>query len=197
MNYDLLSSSAPFLNPNEEALASLLNLRLSWLSYHAFALCTEHILYCLGYSEVRSLGRTHLKGRTRMGGVDLTAIRESELGRSRVVIQLKRYNRVVSRRFVDELRGTMLRLDAAEGILVTTASFSGIAQAAVRDFPGRPVRLIAGKELGRLMLAFRIGVIERTDVATGKRLLEIDEEAFERLESYAKHLQPREKGGKR
>lgn len=155
------SPSLP-LSP-EELLRSRLEEQLHALSVRGFERLIALVLRSSGYEQVHILRdhtrkrRSH-KGRTRHGGVDLTASLKAEFGVTRVLVQVKQYKRPVSRRFVDELRGALLRTQARQGLLLTTGSFSPAArQAASEDHIG-PISLVDGAMLLDLLIAHRIGL---------------------------------------
>ncbi len=97
------------------------------------------------------------------------------------LVQVKQYRTPVSRRFVDELRGAMLRTGAQQGLLLTTSSFYGPAYTAVHEEGAEgiaPVRLVDGEELLNLLIKHRLGVRESDSVHP-----EVDVDFFE----YLKH----------
>jgi restriction endonuclease Mrr len=118
----------------------------------------RRLLYQSGYLAVHPTGRKHKRGRTVRGGLDLTARHETELASGLTLVQLKQYRRVVSRRFVDELRGAMLRHGAAHGLLLTLSTFSPVAHRAAQDSEVAPITLIEGEEILDLLFSYRIGV---------------------------------------
>lgn len=144
-------------------LHDLLGQELRSLSFHAFEVCVRDLLRAMGYTEVQMLDRTAWRQRTSHGGRDLEAYSQTGLTRARIILQLKQYERPVSRRFVDELRGTMLRTGARQGLVITTSSFSRAARnAATGDHYAAvaPIRLIDGAELCGLLVQHRVGVWE-------------------------------------
>ena len=60
----------------------------------------------------------------------MEALARTGVTAARIILQAKQYRRPVSRRFVDELRGTLLRLDARQGLLISTSTFSSVARLA-------------------------------------------------------------------
>jgi len=133
---------------------------LQQMDYAAFEQVMKRLLYKSGYITVQFIGRNHKRGRTPKGGLDLTARSITDLSSVLTIAQIKQYRRVVSRRFVDELRGTMLRLGAEQGLLVTLSKFSRVAHAAAAESNVAPIKLIEGKEVLDLLFAYRIGVVE-------------------------------------
>jgi membrane-bound metal-dependent hydrolase YbcI (DUF457 family) len=128
------------------------------LSFHAFEHLVSDLLERMGYQDVTFLGRTHPRQRTRHGGAELMASAQTGVTAARVVVQVKQYARPVSRRFIDELRGVMLRLQSSQAIIVTTATFAQPAQRAAVRHPLLPVRLVDGAELGHLLTQYDLGV---------------------------------------
>lgn len=133
--------------------------RLLALPFPAYAACVARLLTALGYRDVRLMGALHEKGRNAFGGMDLSAEQGQGLTASKVIAQVKQYRDPVPRAFVDELRGTMLRVGAQQGLLVTTSEFARSAsEAALSGQHAAPVRLLDGRELARLLIAYGIDV---------------------------------------
>lgn len=119
-----------------------------------------HLLTHLGYQDVIQRGQTHRRGRNSHGGLDLQARTAAGLLPGTLLVQVKQYptGMPVPRSFVDELRGTMLRLHATHGLIVTTSTFAPSArEAAQAAHHLMPVRLIDGEELARLLASAGIG----------------------------------------
>ena len=140
--------------------AQLLN-----LSVGSYERLIAQVLRSVGYENVRVLRRpcasrhSH-KGRNRHGGFDLTALVSTEFSTQPVLVQVKQYQRPISRRFVDELRGALLRTQARQGLLITTSIFAPRAREAAREDHIGPIHLIDGAELGELLVRYRLGVGE-------------------------------------
>ncbi len=133
---------------------------LEQMEFAAFEQIMKSLLYKSGYLSVQLIGRNYKQGRTPQGGLDLTARSVTELSSSLTIAQVKQYKRTVSRRFVDELRGAMLRLGAGQGLLLTLSKFSQVAHQAAQDSPVAPITLIEGEGILDLLFAYRIGVHE-------------------------------------
>src|SRR5207302_4171797 len=101
------------------------------LPFPAFLDTIGQLLAAMGYVHVRRLGREHWRGKSLSGGLDIEATAQSGVTRGRVLIQVKRYQRPVHRRFVDELRGTMVRTGARHGLLIATTTFAMAARRAI------------------------------------------------------------------
>ena len=129
------------------------------LPFPAFALLVAQLLKRLGYQEVSLRGTTARRGRNRYGGLDIEAFLHVGLTKSRVICQLRQYDREpVSRLNIDVLRGAMLRTGAIQGLLVTTSTFAPAAiEAAQAAQHLAPVRLIAGEELAQLVQSHGLG----------------------------------------
>jgi len=149
------------LLPDEFSLQ--LHAELLSLSVCAYERLIARILRATGYEDVRILRNHHTrrhshKGRNAHGGVDITARSPTELNSVPVLVQVKQYQRPVARRFVDELRGALLRTQARHALLITTSTFSPAAyRAAHQDHVG-PVQLIDGPQLQKLLMRHRLGV---------------------------------------
>jgi membrane-bound metal-dependent hydrolase YbcI (DUF457 family) len=156
--------NAPPSLDQKKAVRAELHQRLMELEYSAFEQVMKSLLYKSGYLSVHLIGRKHKRGRTPQGGLDLTARSTTELASMVTIAQLKQYRRVVSRRFIDELRGAMLRHGAEQGLLLTLSKFSKVAHAAARESNVAPITLIEGDEVLDLLFAYRIGVHEENGV---------------------------------
>jgi len=147
----------------EELLHARLNGELRALSVRGFERLVAQMLRASGYEDVRILrdhtkARLSRKGRTTHGAVDLTASLKGEFGITKVLVQVKQYERPVSRRFVDELRGALLRTQARQGLLITTGAFSPVAlTAALEDHIG-PIHLLDGERLRDLLITHHLGL---------------------------------------
>jgi restriction system protein len=88
------------------------------------------------------------------GGVDVRAMDLDPIRGGKLVIQVKRYRSTIPPAPVRDLYGTMLHEGATKGILVTTAEFGPSAQ----EFAsGKPLTLIGGKQLVKLLAQYGIG----------------------------------------
>jgi len=100
-----------------------------------------------------------------------------------VIAQIKQYRRPVQRRFIDELRGAMLRTGARQGLVISTGTFSEAAEQVASSERLAPIRLVGGDELAALMIRYGIGV-----EANGGDEHRADHEFFEDLrERYPVH----------
>lgn len=148
---------------SEERLHARLDEQLRNLSVRGFERLVAQVLCACGYEDVRILrdhtqSRRSRQGRTVHGGVDLTASLKSEFGVTQVLVQVKQYERPVSRRFVDELRGALLRTRARQGLLITTGPFSSAARTAALEDHIAPITLLDGAMLRELLIAHRLGL---------------------------------------
>ena len=154
------------------------------LSIQGYEQLIAQVLRAVGYENVRILrdprpSRRSHKGRNRHGGFDITALVSTEFNTQPVLVQVKQYERPISRRFVDELRGALLRTQARQGLLITTSTFAPRArQAASEDHIG-PIHLIDGSGLHDLLVRHRLGVGENK---RGK--LYLQKRFFRRLEHF-------------
>lgn len=171
-----MNKITPTSNASQKELQTALQEQLLSLSFHAFEESVRQLLVSMGYGEVKLMGRTQWRQRTAHGGLDMEAYTEVGVTRVQVIAQVKQYIRPIQRRFVDELRGTMLRTGARHGLLVTTSTFPNAAQKAVSGDRLAPIRLIDGEELTTLLIRHRIGAIPDS-----KDGLRIDSSYFDQL----------------
>jgi restriction endonuclease Mrr len=139
----------------------VLNKLLS-LNVPQFEMCIARLLHALNYEDVHimrrivSQRRSH-KGRNSHGGYDLCA-HSSSFSSMRTLVQVKQYQRPVSRRFVDELRGAMIRQGAQQGLLITTSLFPDAARMSAHENALLPICLIDGEGLLDLLFRYELGV---------------------------------------
>ncbi|MBV9469366.1 MAG: metal-dependent hydrolase [Abitibacteriaceae bacterium] len=131
------------------------------LSFPAFATLVQEVLKRSGYERVVVAGRLSPQGRILHGGCDLKAYTRTDLETVVTAVQLKQYQEPVGRRFLDELRGAMLRLGAEQGLLITTSTFSPAVRKIARESEVAPVRLVDGSELTGLIIQHRLGLREQ------------------------------------
>lgn len=163
----------------ERDLRASMREQLYRLSFHAFEHLVKELLTLLGYSNARLLGRTQWRQHTRHGGINMEAFATVGLSSAQVVLQVKQYRRTVSRQFIDELRGVVVRTGAGEGIVITTSHFSSVATMAAKSQRLAPIRLIGGEELIRLLIEHRIGT--RQEEHDGENWTDVDTEFFDRM----------------
>ena len=173
------STDSPNTEFHQKLQAQLLD-----LSIQSYEQLIAKVLRSVGYENVRVLrdprpSRRSHKGRNRHGGYDITALVGTEFNTQPVLIQVKQYERPISRRFVDELRGALLRTQARQGVLITTSTFAPRArQAASEDHIG-PIHLIDGGDLHELLRRYHLGIGENR---RGKPYLK--KRFFRRLEQF-------------
>ncbi len=144
------ATASPHSIQPEAPLRRELRRRLLSLPYRAFLHVAVHLLKEQGYTTVRPAGRDTWKGRNTSGGWDAEAdFQAGALGTMRCIAQVKQFDTlVVAQRQVDELRGTCLRANAHQAVLITLSTFSPVARKAAQvNTSIAPVRLIDGDEL--------------------------------------------------
>ena len=176
-------SPLPLSSIHHQLLENLLT-----LEHAAFQRVMRELLLRSGYLSVQSVGRKHERGRTHNGGLDLVARTQTDVASALTLVQIKQYRRVVSRRFVDELRGTMLRLNAQHGLLLTTSSFSRVAQRAARQSEVAPITLLDGQAVCEMMQTHRLGVAVNT-----KEEAALDATFFDKLAKKSRSTSEKEK----
>ena len=130
------------------------------LNFHAYLQVLCEVLRKMGYEEVRLAGRTGYVGRNSSGGADILACKSVPSGRRSIVIQAKQFSpkRQIFQRSLDELRGVVLRSSAAEGIFITTSTFSeSVDTESLASASVVPLRFIDGAYLADQMALYRVG----------------------------------------
>lgn len=143
-----------------ERLNRQLQEELLALSSRAYAEAMALLLRKMGYADVQLLPRDKRK---LCGGTTLRARSRTGAGETLLLAQVKQYRAPVARRFVDELRGAMLRRNAQAGLLITTSRFPRASVAASREDAHLPVTLLEGTQVRELLVQYGLGVEELTD----------------------------------
>ncbi len=86
------------------------------------------------------------------GGVDLNVIDLTPIRGGRYIVQAKRYRSGVGEPIIRDLYGTLLHSGAVKAILITTGYFT---EGAVAFAYGKPIELVDGDALGRLIDQYR------------------------------------------
>lgn len=181
---DIQPASSQRQRVREKLLEVLVTLDIS-----QFERCIALLLHALEYDGVKimrspDLKRHSHKGRNAHGGFDLAAC-SSSFSSCLTLIQVKQYRRPVSRRFVDELRGAMLRHGAQQGLLITTSTFPTNAQFSAHENQLLRIRLIDGEQLVDLLFQHHLGVRykERTNKSGKSRFVwRLDRKFFRNLQ---------------
>ncbi len=132
------------------------------------------LLIAMGYGGGdAAMGR--VTRRSGDGGID-GIIREDALGLDNIYLQAKKYseNQTVGRPEVQQFVGSIQTKGTNKGVFVTTANFTRDAENYVVELH-RPIVLIDGKELVRLMFKHDIGVREKTTY----RVKRVDKDYFD------------------
>lgn len=131
------------------------------------------LLHAMGYGGSEDDGE-HL-GKSHDGGLD-GVIRQDALGIERVYLQAKRYGKdnTVGSAAIREFVGALTGAGASGGIFITTSTFSSDALKYAERLKPRVI-LIDGKQLGRLMVDYDVGVTATRTL----RVFEVDENFFD------------------
>jgi restriction endonuclease Mrr len=137
------------------------------LSFPAYCHLVRLLLYRSGYTSVQVIEPSQLgdgnpaadTSPARLLYSGLLAVSHTDMASALTLVRVKQAKGApVSRRFVDQLRGAMLRLGAEQGLLIATGRFSRYAAQSATQPPLPPVRLIDGALLCRLLAERRLGV---------------------------------------
>lgn len=167
-----------------ELLTAQLLQRVRQLSFPAYCHLIRLLLYRSGYSSVQlvepmarhfqlnpdNLAPPNLRSGPRPLYSGLLAVSHTDLSSALTLVRIKQAKGVgVSRRFVDQLRGAMLRLGAEQGVLIATGRFSRFARTVATQVPLPPIRLIDGEGLCAMLRERRIGLCQVPDNSEEKR----------------------------
>ena len=159
------------LSEIENSLAVELVGQLQEMSPEFLEKSVLNLLGAMGYGvDSDSLSHTGGPGDEGIDGI----INQDALGIQRIYVQAKRYkngnniSRETIQSFIGALQGS------SGGVFITTSAFTQNALDFVSKHLSPKIVLIDGRELGRLMLKYEIGVIVRRTY----KLMEIDENYF-------------------
>lgn len=115
------------------------------------------LLVAMGYGGTHENASMKL-GKSGDGGID-GVIDEDRLGLDRIYIQAKRFEppSAIGRPEVQKFVGSLVGLNAAKGVFLTTSSFSAQAREYVKHLAQRVI-LIDGAQLTQLMIEHGVGV---------------------------------------
>ncbi len=184
--------------------------RIQQLSFPAYCHLIRLLLYRSGYTSVqivepgiskasrRKSAMSRRKSAPSTATVDtqtndvqhllysgLLAVSHTDLASALTLVRVKQAKGApVSRRFVDQLRGAMLRLGAEQGMLIATGRFSRYAVSSATQAPLPPVRLMAGDALCAMLVERGLGVRQ---VSMGKAPSGKNQENGEERDSKEQH----------
>ncbi len=128
--------------PRVDADSALNLAAMDWESF-------EHLVGEIFQKEFRPIGgEVRVTQASRDGGVDAVILNPDPLLGGKIIIQAKRYTRVVSVSAVRDLYGTVMNEGANKGILVTTAHFGADSYEFIK---GKPLTLVDGNDLLQLL----------------------------------------------
>ena len=194
------------VSATQKALHDALLQRIRALSFPAYCHLIRLLLYRSGYTSVQIVepGTGQLSNPLstcasasatkahRLLYSGLLAVSHTDLASALTLVRVKQAKGApVSRRFVDQLRGAMLRLGAEQGMLIATGRFSRYAKASATQTPLPPVRLMDGEILCAMLVERGLGV-RKTPEAKERDDGLIDEPFFQLLEKQARrqHQKP-------
>lgn len=148
---DLHRLAAELSRAAREQLASY----LATMNPFKFEALIKLLLEEMGYNGVEVTSPTNDKG------VDVVANIELGISSVREVVQVKRYKGSITRRVLDELRGSLHRFDAVRGTIITTGGFSSGTKQAAFERGAAPITLIDGEKLLDLLRQYEIGVSKK------------------------------------
>jgi restriction system protein len=163
----------------DEALRDALLARILEASPLFFEKLIVDLLLRMGYGGTRE-GAGERLGQSGDGGVD-GVIYEDRLGLDRVYLQAKRYapDNKIGSSIVQGFIGALVGKGASKGVLITTSSFSSVAEDAAKNAGNMRLVLINGQALTDLMIRFNVGV----RVAQTIEVKRIDLDYFEDMDT--------------
>lgn len=152
---------------------------VSLLKYAALERLVVFLLRSMKYRDVRIVDGGHPRGRNEYGGMSIMARYRGPIHDELSLIQVKKNK--LQRRYVDELRGAMVRCGATQGIIFCTEQIPDKAWFCADQYLGRPIRLISRRHLAKLLIANNLGVRSDPLPAEGSPNVILDEIFFSLL----------------
>ena len=133
----------------------------------------KFLLEEMGYTDVEVTSPVNDKG------VDVVANIELGISSVREVVQVKRHQKNINRKVLDQLRGSLHRFNAVRGTIISTGGFSKGTKEAAFEPGAAPITLIDGERLLGLLIDHEIGVKSRE-----VKYFEFDETSLEQFNVY-------------
>ena len=110
----------------------------------------------MGYENVE------VTKRSNDGGIDIIADVPCGVTKIRTVVQVKRWKNNIQRPTIDQLRGSLYRQKALQGVIITTSNFSEGSKIAASEVVDKPIKTISGEELIEKMVEYGVGLREQS-----------------------------------
>lgn len=131
-------------------------------SLHALLLLVLRTLTRLGYGDVEILDRRTSGEKSRHGGHELMC--EARFGAQPIRIVVKVVRDSVRIRHLDELAGTVIRMGADSGMIVSPFRLTKRARTLLASYGPVRVRVVEGEQLAAWLAELRIGTRGVSDV---------------------------------
>lgn len=162
---------------------TLLERRLQECSLHALLILASRALTRAGFGDVQILDRRHSRQKSRHGGHELLC--QTNLGTVPVRVVVKVIRDSVRVRMLDELAGTVQRMRADLGLIISPFALSSKAAQTISLYSSSRLEAMDGPAFSRLLSSYHIGVRKEgePDWAFFHSLEEASEKLLEFLES--------------
>lgn len=150
---------------------SHLELQLRECSLHALLILASKALTRSGFGDVQILDRRHSRQKSRHGGHELLC--QASLGNVPVSVVVKVIKDSIRVRMLDELAGTVQRMKADLGLIITPFGASAKAKSKLQSYTASRIELLDGAGFSQLLTRYHIGASNKD---------EIDYSFFESLE---------------
>jgi len=131
-------------------------------SLHALLILASRALSRAGYGDVQFLDRRHARQKSRFGGHELVC--EATLGTRIVKVVVKVVRDSARIRNLDELAGTVIRMGADAGLLLTPFHVTGKAQKLLDRYGPVRISVIDGSTFADWLKELRLGIRGKDDV---------------------------------
>lgn len=138
---------------------------LSAASLHPLLLIVARVLQRSGYGDVQFLDRRHPRQKSRFGGHELVCELLQGMRSHRVVVKVVRDD--VRIRNLDELAGTIIRMNADSGLVVSPGRVTRKATRLIESYGPIHLGVIDGDNLAEWLRIHDIGVLPSGEVDYG------------------------------
>ncbi len=134
---------------------NLLELRLRECSLHELLILTSKALTRSGFGDVQILDRRHSRQKSRHGGHELLC--QTSLGTVSVSVVVKVIRDSIRVRMLDELAGTVQRMKADMGLIISPFEASPKAKSKLPSYSASRIEVMDGAGLSQLLSRYHIG----------------------------------------
>lgn len=157
---------------------NLLELKLRECSLHELLILASKALTRSGFGDVQILDRRHSRQKSRHGGHELLC--QTSLGTVPVTVVVKVIKDSIRVRMLDELAGTVQRMKADLGLIISPFGASPKAKSKLPTYTSSRIEVMDGAGFSQLLSRYHIGTCNDGEM--------VDWQFFESLEDASERV---------